>query len=175
MTSDRDANGVVHGEHAGYLPSSAGVVIIGGGVNGLSTAFQLTKRGVRNIIVLERRHLGSGATGKSGALVRCHYANVPEAQLTHESLRIFCNWDDEVGSGSPGFTPTGFLQVVAPEQESRLRRNVADQQAIGVDTRVIDRDDLQEIDPFLYTDDLTFAAFEPGSGYADPNGTLHGF
>src|SRR5919112_442655 len=97
MTGVGDANGVVRGEHPNYLPRRAGVVVIGGGVNGLSTAFQLAKRGVRDVVVLERRHLGSGATGKSGALVRCHYANVPEACLTHESLNIFRNWDDAVG------------------------------------------------------------------------------
>jgi sarcosine oxidase subunit beta len=175
MTGHQDANGVVHGEHAGYLPSSAGVVIIGGGVNGLSTAFQLAKRGVQDVVVLERRHLGSGATGKSGALVRCHYANVPEARLTHESLRIFRNWDEEVGAGSPAFSPSGFVQVVAPEHEDRLRRNVADQQAIGIDTRVVDRQELREIDPFLHTSDFAVAAYEPGSGFADPNATLHGF
>ena len=175
MTSVPDRNGAVHGENPRHLPRGGGVVIIGGGIIGMSAAYQLAKRGVKDIVVLERRHLGSGATGKSGALVRCHYANVPEAQLTHESLRIFRNWDDEVGSGSAGFTPAGFVQVVAPEHEDRLRQNVADQQALGIDTRVVDRGELREIDPFLYTDDLTFAAYEPGSGYADPNGTLHGF
>ena len=175
MTPGFDPNGVVHGERPRYLPRAAEVVVIGGGVNGLSTAFQLAKRGVRDVIVLERRHLGSGATGKSGALVRCHYANVPEARLTHESLRIFRNWDDEVGVGTSGFTANGFIQVVAPEHEDRLRQNVADQQGIGIDTRVVDRDELREIDPFLATDDLSVAAYEPGSGYADPNATLHGF
>ena len=175
MTPNSCQNGVARGENPRSLPGAAGVVIIGGGITGMSTAFQLAKRGVKDTVVLERRHLGSGATGKSGALVRCHYANVPEAQLTHESLRVFRNWDDEVGSGSPEFTANGFLQVVAPEHENRLRQNVADQQAIGVDTRVVDRNDLREIDPFLYTDDLTVAAYEPGSGYADPNATLHGF
>ena len=118
---------------------------------------------------------GPGATGKSGALVRCHYANVPEARLTHESLRIFRNWDEEVGAGSRTLPPIGFVQVVAPEHEDRLRQNVADQQAIGIETRVVDREELQEIDPYLYTDDLTVAAYEPGSGFADPNATLHGF
>jgi sarcosine oxidase subunit beta len=70
-----------------FLPRSAGIVIIGGGVNGLSTAYQLARRGARDVIVLERQWLGSGASGKTGALVRCHYANVPEAQLTHEAMR----------------------------------------------------------------------------------------
>jgi sarcosine oxidase subunit beta len=168
-------NGGTPAENRGDLPRSADVVIIGGGVNGLSTAYQLARRGVRDIVVLERRQLGSGATGKSGALVRCHYANVPEAELTHKSLHIFRNWDDEVGAGSPGFVPSGFLQVVPPEQEEHLRANVAAQQAIGIDTRIVDRHDLREIDPLLNSDDLSVAAFEPGSGYADPNATLYGF
>ena len=175
MTSAPDQNDFARGEDPRYLPRTAGVIVIGGGITGMSTAFQLAKRGVNDVVVLERRHLGSGATGKSGALVRCHYANVPEAQLTHESLRIFRDWDDEVGCGSPGFVSSGFLQVVAPEHEDRLRQNVADQHDLGVDTRIVDRNELREIDPFLYTDDLTCAAYEPGSGYADPNGTLHGF
>ena len=158
-----------------FLPRTAGIVIIGGGVNGLSTAYQLARRGARDVVVLERQWLGSGASGKTGALVRCHYANVPEAQLTNEAMRIFRNWDDEVGAGSPGFSPVGFIQVVAPEHEDRLRANVADQQALGIHTSIVDRNELREIEPFLNTDDLTVAAFEPGSGYADPNGTLHGF
>ena len=164
-----------HPPNSSQLPRTADVVIIGGGVVGLSTAFQLAKRGMRNVVVLERRFLGSGATGKSGALVRCHYANVPEARLTHESQRIFRNWVEEVGSGSPGYAPVGFIQVVSPEHEDRLRANVADQQAIGIDTHVVDRATLREIEPFLFTDDITIAAYEPGSGYADPNATLQGF
>ena len=175
MSANPLPNGTDVTPQTSELPRSAEVVVIGGGVNGVSTAFQLAKRGLHDVVVLERKHLGAGATGKSGALVRCHYANVPEAQLTHESLRVFRNWDDEVGAGDPGFAPIGFVQVVAPEHEARLRANVANQQRIGIDTRVVDRDELREIEPHLFTDDLTVAAFEPGSGYADPNATLHGF
>jgi len=157
------------------LPRTAEVVVIGGGVNGASTALQLAKRGVRDVVLLERRQLGAGASGKSGALVRCHYSNVHESRLTLESLRIFRHWQDEVGAGSPGFEATGFIQVVAPEDEAKLRANVAAQQAIGVETGVVSAADLREIEPLLRTDDLTFAAFEPSSGFANPNGTLYGF
>ena len=51
----------------------ADVIVIGGGVNGTSTAFHLAARGVKNILLLERHHLAAGATGKSGSLVRLHY------------------------------------------------------------------------------------------------------
>ncbi|HEU5432865.1 MAG TPA: FAD-binding oxidoreductase [Thermomicrobiales bacterium] len=154
---------------------TADVVIIGGGVNGMSTAFQLAKRGVRKVVVLERRQLGAGATGKSGALVRCHYANVHESMLTLESLRIFRHWGDEVGHGDSGFDPIGFVQVVSASDADKLRANVAAQQAIGVDTHLVDAAQLREIDPLINTDDLTVAAWEPNSGYADPNATLYGF
>ncbi len=159
----------------GTPPRTAEVVVIGGGVSGASTAFQLAKRGLRDVVLLERRRLGAGATGKSGALVRAHYANVPESRLTLESLRLFRAWDEEVGAGSCGFEATGFVQVVGPEDEAKLRANVAAQQAIGIETSVVSAAELREIEPLMRTDDLTYAAFEPNSGYADPNGTVYGF
>lgn len=159
----------------GSVPATAGAVVIGGGVNGLSAAFQLAKRGLRDVVVLERRQLAAGATGKSGALVRCHYANVPEALLTLHSQRIFQNWADEIGAGDPGYEAVGFIQVVAPEMAGNLRTNVAAHQAAGVDTRIVDRAELREIEPMLRTDDIDIAAFEPNSGYADPNATVYGF
>jgi sarcosine oxidase, subunit beta len=157
------------------LPRTAAVVVIGGSVNGASTAFQLTRRGVREVVLLERRQLGAGASGKSGALVRCHYANPHEARLTHESLHVFRHWDEEVGHGSPGFEPVGFVQVVHPDDEEHLRANVASHRALGIESYVVSAEELREIEPLLRTDDLTYGAFEPGSGYADPNATLYGF
>lgn len=160
---------------SGDLPTSADVVVIGGGVNGASTAFQLTKRGIRDVVLLERRQLGAGATGKSGALVRAHYSNIPETHLTLESLKIFRNWGDEVGHGDPIFEAPGFVRVVAPEDEAKLRVNVAAQQDLGGETSVVTVEELREIEPLMRTDDLTVAAFEPTTGYADPNATLFGF
>jgi sarcosine oxidase subunit beta len=159
----------------GWLPRTAEVVVIGGGAIGTATAWQLTRRGVRDVVLLERGQLGAGASGKSGALVRCHYANPHEARLAAESVKVFRSWNDLVGHGDPGFEAIGFVQVVAPEDEANLRANVAAQQAVGVETRLVTATDLREIEPLLRTDDLTYAAFEPGSGFADPNGTLYGF
>jgi sarcosine oxidase subunit beta len=158
------------------LPSTAQVVVIGGGVNGLSTAFQLAVRGVENVVVLERAHLGSGASGKSGALVRAHYTNVPEARLTHESIKIFKNWSDLVGAGDPGYEETGFIRVVSPADEPALWANVAAlREDVGIDTYMVTPEELREIEPLMRTDDITYAAFEPHAGFCDPNATLYGF
>jgi sarcosine oxidase subunit beta len=156
------------------MAATAEVVVIGGGVNGTSAAYQLAKLGVNNVILVERRQLGSGATGKSGALVRMHYTNEPESQLAYESHKIFRNFQEEVG-GDAGWDGLGFVQLVAPGYEEKLARNVARQQQLGIDTRVIPLDELRALQPGINLDDAGAAAFEPHSGFADPNATTYAF
>jgi sarcosine oxidase subunit beta len=175
MTEVGLVNTAIFNHLGGELPKSADVGVIGGGVNGAATAFQLAKRGVKRVLLLERRQIGAGATGKSGALVRAHYSNVSESQLTLESLKIFWNWESEVGFGSPRFEKTGFFRLVKPEDTDKLKANVEAQQAIGVDTRLVDPYEINQIEPLVRTDDLTLAAYESDSGYADPNATTFGY
>ncbi|HEV8615557.1 MAG TPA: FAD-binding oxidoreductase [Methylomirabilota bacterium] len=153
---------------------TADVVIIGGGANGTSTAYHLAALGVKNVVLLERRHLAAGATGKSGSLVRMHYTNDVESRLALESLKVFRDFDAIVG-GDCGFRAIGFAQLVGPEHAQALARNVARQQALGIDTRVIPLDDLQRLLPGASLDDVGAAAWEPGSGFADPNATTYAF
>jgi sarcosine oxidase subunit beta len=154
--------------------TSADVVIIGGGVNGASVAFNLARLGVRRVVLLERQHLGAGASGKSGSLVRMHYTNEAESRLAWESLKVFRNFDAMVG-GDCGFEAPGFVQIVDPAHADALRANVAMQQRLGIDTRLVSREELTEISPDLRVDDVGAAAYEPGSGFADPNATTFAF
>ena len=159
----------------GQPPKVADIVVIGAGVNGLATAFELAKRKAGRVVVLERAGIASGATGKSGALVRQHYSNLPEALLTKHSLDIFRNWGDTIGAGNPGFVSPGFLRVVRPEDELSLRANVQAMQDAGINTWVVPAEDLSEIEPLLNTEDITAAAYEPDAGYADPNATAFSY
>ncbi len=154
--------------------ASADVVIIGGGVNGASAAFSLASLGVRRVTVVERRHLAAGATGKSGSLVRMHYTNEAESRLAWESLKVFRDFANVVG-GDCGFDAMGFVQIVGPAHAHALAANVAMQQRIGIDTRLVSKDDLRAISPDLRVDDIGAAAYEPGSGFADPNATTFAF
>jgi sarcosine oxidase subunit beta len=152
----------------------ADVIVVGGGANGTSTAFHLASRGVKNVLLLERRHLGAGATGKSGSLVRMHYTNEPESRLAFESLKIFRDFRNVVG-GDCGFDPIGFLQIVPRGYEAALARNVARQQGLGIKTEAITPDRLRDLLPGCRTEDVGAAAWEPESGYADPNATTFAF
>jgi sarcosine oxidase subunit beta len=152
----------------------ADVIVVGGGANGTSTAFHLASRGVKNVLLLERRHLAAGATGKSGSLVRMHYTNEPESRLAFESLKIFRDFRNVVGDDC-GFDPIGFLQIVPRGYEAALARNVARQRGLGIKTEAITPDRLTDLLPGCRTDDVGAAAWEPESGFADPNATTFAF
>jgi sarcosine oxidase, subunit beta len=153
---------------------TADVVVIGGGAIGASTAFHLTSLGVRNVLLVERRYLAAGATGKSGALVRMHYTNEAESRLAVESLKIFRDFDAIVG-GSCGFEAVGFVQLVGPEYREALRRNVARQQGLGIETQELSLDATRALLPGIELSGVGAVAYEPGSGFADPTATAYAF
>lgn len=157
------------------MAGSADVVVIGGGVVGTSAAFHLAKAGVRNVTLLERSFVGAGATGKSGALVRQHYTNPYDGELAAKSLPYFLDWDGRVGAGDPRYVKSGMLRLATPQEEDRLEANVEMLQGVGVNTWIISPDDIKEIDAGIYTGDITAAAWEPESGYAEPSATAFGF
>lgn len=155
------------------MRETADVVVIGAGIHGASLAFQLAQRGLKPLVV-ERRTAASGATGRSSGLVRMHYDLEPESALAWASYRYFRNWAELVG-GECGFTRTGFLQIVAPKDNQRLRENVAMHQRLGIPSLIVTADDVRRLAPAFRTDDFELAAFEPESGYADPSGTAAAF
>ncbi len=151
------------------MSNTADVVIIGGGVQGASLAFHLAQRSVK-VIILEKKFVGAGATGRSSGLVRMHYDNEVDSRLAWESFKYFNNWNEMVG-GDCGFTRTGFIQIVARDQQDKLRANVAMHQRIGIPSLVITAEDVKRLAPTFVTDDFDVAAYEPESGYAMPSDT----
>jgi len=150
-------------------PQTFDLLIFGGGVHGASLAFHLARRGLK-AAVLEKSFLASGATGRSSGLVRMHYDLEAEARLAHVSFGWFTDWKTRVG-GECGFTRTGFLQLVKPDQTETLRANVEAQQRLGIRTELVDAAEVERLAPGMDTDDITLAAWEPDSGYADPAST----
>ena len=79
------------------LKSSYDVVIIGGGVHGLAIAYELAKRGVKDVAVLERSYIGSGASGRNTAIIRSNYRTVEGVSFYDESVRIYEGLSAELG------------------------------------------------------------------------------
>lgn len=149
------------------------VIIIGGGIMGCSTAYELARRGLKTAL-LEKGEIGAGSTGESSAIIRQHYSNELTARMARYSLGVFQNFDEVVG-GESGFTPTGFLALVGAGDRAGLEANVAMQRALGIQTELLDTDAIRELMPALHTADLVAAAYEPESGYADPHLTVNSY
>ena len=155
------------------MSDTADIIVIGAGVQGASLAFHLAARGA-SVVVIERSTVAAGASGRSSGLVRLHYHLLAETQLAWISFPYFRDWAERVG-GDCGFTKTGFLWIEPASGGDRLRANVADHRALGIETSVVDAAEMRLIAPGLAVEDDEVAAYEPGSGYADPFGTTSGF
>lgn len=149
------------------MKSTAEVVIIGGGVMGCSILYNLARQGVTDSLLLERDVLGSGSTGRSQAICRMHYSNPITASMAWESLKVFTNFDGIIG-GTSGFVETGYLVIVESIDRASMAQNVAMQQDLGIDTRLITAAEARELAPMVQVGEDEGLAWEPQSGYADP-------
>jgi len=156
------------------LVDNADVVVIGGGCMGTSIAYNLKRNGMDKVTLVEKRFVGSGATGRSAGVVRQHYSTEFMVRMATKSLRVIRDFQEGLGADS-GYRRTGLIVAVGEEGIDALRQTVAMQRMLGVDTKVVSPPELRQVQPELYTDDLAGGAFEPDAGYADPSLTTTGY
>jgi sarcosine oxidase subunit beta len=153
---------------------TADVVIIGGGVTGVSIAFHLAELGVKRVMVLERKFLGAGGTGRSVGIIRQLYPTRETSQMVRRSLAVFERFSDVVG-GDAGFVRSGALIGVSAAMRPTLERTLALQREIGIEAEILEPADLGRIEPRIDPSGLGAVLWEPGSGYGDPSGVTAGF
>lgn len=156
------------------IPHTAEVVVIGGGVAGLSTARALVDLGVTDVLVLERQTVGSGGTGKSSGIVRCHYGVASLAAMAWRALPVLENASEILG-GPSGYTKTGYLVGVGPQNIGALRSNVAMQRSLGIDVDLMGLGDAHSLWPAARFDDFAEFAYEANGGYGDGHQTAMAF
>jgi sarcosine oxidase subunit beta len=153
---------------------TADVIIVGGGLTGASAAWRLAQRGVTDVVILERDTVGSGGTGKSSGIVRCHYGVSSLARMATTALETFENAADIFGTGI-GFHQTGYIVGVGEVNAAFLRRSIAAQRTVGVDTSEVDRSEVAKLWPGIHLDDFAAFCWEPRGGYGDAYATAQAF
>ena len=156
-------------------PASASVVIIGGGVIGLSSACALVRRGVRDVVVLERDALGSGSTCRAAGGVRAQFSDPVNIALAARSLETFRNFPTSFGQ-EIDFSPVGYLFLLSsPESVAQFEANVALQNDLGVPSRMISAEEAGRMSPLISTDGLLAAAYSPSDGHCTPEAVVLGY
>jgi sarcosine oxidase subunit beta len=157
------------------LPRSADIVIIGAGAIGASIAYQLGRRGARDVVVLERDMVGAGSTSKAAGGIRVQFATRVEIELSLRGIAFFKRFEDEMGVPCD-FHQEGYLFVVTDEPTlARFRDNVALQRSMGADVQVIAPDDARALVPSLNMDDAIAAVWGPTDGHASPNDVVQAY
>ena len=152
------------------MRKSYDIVIVGGGIIGCSVAFELAKRGRKDILVIEQAYLTSGATGRCGAGIRQQWGSIINATLAMESTGIFENLEEYTGyTKNCGLNQGGYLLLAYTEKEwDQFHKNLEVQHSIGIDSYAVDLDGAKEIVPHLNTEDMYGATFCAKDGHADP-------
>jgi glycine/D-amino acid oxidase-like deaminating enzyme len=146
---------------------TADVVIVGGGVTGASIAFHLAGAGVRRVVVLERRFLASGGTGRSVGIVRQLYPTAETSAMVRRSLGVLQDFARAVG-GDAGYVACGALIGVSPAMRAKLEANLAMQRGLGIRAEILEPDDVAGVEPAIDPAGLGAVLWEPESGYGDP-------
>lgn len=147
----------------------ASVVVIGGGIMGLSTAYNLAKNhGVRDVVVLEKSYLCSGASGRNGGGVRAQFSSETNVRLMQESLRICRAFAGEMKI-NVWFRQGGYLFLVRDEEGRRaLEGSVKVQNECGHPTRLLTPKEAQRIVPELELEGVVAAAYNPEDAVVFP-------
>lgn len=157
------------------LPSSAEVVIVGGGIIGVSIAYYLAKKGMREVLLLERGMMGEGATGKCAGGIRTQFSTEINIRLSLLSLKVFEHFKEEFGV-DPEFNPAGYLFLaVRKRQWTILKTNAQLMKTLGLDVELLGPSEIRGRWPFLRVDDLLGGSYSKCDGYAGPYEILQGF
>lgn len=153
---------------------TADIIVIGGGVNGASIAMNLGKTVSNKVTLVEKGGLATGATGRSGAMVREHYLTPELVRLASESKNFFEEWPRENGYDFK-FKKTGRVLLFGEDDEASARLNGRMNRLEGVTISTLDRAETARILPDAQLEDITVALYEPEAGYADPVATTYAY
>src|SRR5712691_6992440 len=158
------------------LPRHASVVIVGGGVMGVSAAYHLACRGQTDVLLLERSDLlGQGATGKCAGGIRHQFGTEVNIRLSIESIRMLERFESEPGQAI-GLQQCGYLFLLTrAEDVAAFERNVALQRKLGVLTEWLTPEEVSRRLPLLRTDDVLSGTFYGRDGLCDPSGVVLGY
>jgi sarcosine oxidase subunit beta len=146
----------------------ADLVIIGGGVIGLSLAYHLARLGFTDVVVLEQSYLCFGASGRNGGGVRQQWSTEENIRLMQESVGMFRRLATETGYNI-WFRQGGYLFLARDaESAARLEGSVKLQNRCGVPTRLISPDRASRIVDGLATEGLEVCAYNPTDGVLFP-------
>ncbi|MCQ9368781.1 FAD-binding oxidoreductase [Brevibacterium sp. 50QC2O2] len=156
-------------------PANATVVIVGGGIMGVASAYELARAGVTDIVVIERNELGSGSTCRAAGGLRSQFSDAVNIALGARSLETFRRFKD-LFDQDIDFVGSGYLFLLdGAEDAAAFEDNVAVQRGMGQNSRMLTVAQAAELCPVISTTGLVGAAFNPDDAHCTPESAVAGY
>ncbi len=150
------------------LPTQATVVIVGGGIAGVSTAYHLAKLGITDVVLLEQGTLTCGTTWHAAGLVGQTRATRNATRMSQYGIELYASLEAETGLAT-GWRKCGSLNVArTPERLVSMKRQMARAKSFGIEFTFVSPEEAGRIAPILRTDDLAGAVHIPDDGKVNP-------
>lgn len=153
----------------------ADVLIVGGGVHGCCLAYNLAKKGCKNVVVVEKNTCASGSSGRCAAGIRQQFGTEMNCVLARESVKIFKSLSQELDYDI-GLDQRGYLLLAYTEREAeQFKKNVALERSLGIKASYLTVEEAKHIAPAMNAKDVLSAAHCPTDGTADPFSTTFAY
>ncbi|WP_255499531.1 MULTISPECIES: FAD-binding oxidoreductase [Aeromicrobium] len=157
------------------VPPRADVVVVGGGVMGLSTAFHLAAAGVERVVLVERDALGAGSTCKAAGGVRSLFSDEINIRLGQRGLETFerfgADFDQEIDLHQVGY----LLLAQDTATMEAFERNAELMTALGLQARLVDVAEAARLSPLISTEGLVGGLLSPRDGHCTPESVVQGY
>ena len=155
------------------MKDQARVVIIGGGITGCSIAYHLTKMGWRDVVVIDKGELTSGATFHAAGLVGQLRSSVNITKMLKYSVELYSKLEEETGQHT-GWSPVGGIRIASSKDRmEELRRSAAMAKTFGLPMELISPKEACDLFPVMTKKGMVGAAFLPTDGQIDPSGLTY--
>ena len=157
------------------MERTADVVIIGGGIVGLSIAYYLALKKAGKISLFEKGQLGEGSTGRCVGGIRTQFSTEINIRFSLESLKTFEQFKEEFGVDAE-FKRVGYLFLATTEWEMAVfEENIKLQKKFDIPVESLSSDEIESRWSYLRTEDIGAGTFCSWDGYVGPNEVLSGF
>ena len=149
------------------LPDRCEVVVIGGGVIGVSVAYHLAEAGIQDVVLVERKELTSGTTWHAAGLVGQLRSSINMTKLAWYTSELYRGLESETGQAT-GYRQCGSMSIAATaERFEELKRSASMAKVFGLEVNVLSVAEIAERYPLIQTDDLFGGIHIPSDGYAN--------
>lgn len=153
---------------ASTIPERARVVVLGGGVIGASIAYHLAKRGVKEVLLLERDRIASGTTWHAAGVVGRLRESKAQSELAQYTADLLMRFEEETGQAT-GYRENGSMSIaLTPHRMEIYRRTVSAAKRMGSEAFVVSAEEIGERWPLLNTEGIVGGVWIPRTGQVNP-------